>query len=163
MKFTILNDEYLDVFVNISSFIVYSVRKLISFLQILTLWILSENPKLNKPYQMPHRVHAQKLNTSIGMWSLQAFGVKFHVPAVSKCPYHFKLSLLESPHSSFSCKRSDFSIVCSHHYFQYLRILQIRSIFLKNLPHSTCYHHSPCATCSHHDLSHTMTIHLFQW
>ena len=139
------------------------MSKLISFLWILTLWILSKKPQLNKPYQMPCGVPTQKLNTSTRMWSLQGLGVKFHVQAISNCPYHFKLSLLENPYSSFSCKNSDFSTVCSHNDFQYRRILQIKNICLKTLPHSTRYHHSPWTACNIHDLPHTMTTHLFQW
>ena len=81
---------------------------------------------------MTRGVPAQKIKTSAGMRSLQGLGFEFHVPTISKFPDHFKLSLLESPKSSFSCKKSDFSAVCSHHNFQYLRLLQIRNIFLKS-------------------------------
>ena len=138
------------------------MSKFISFLIILTLWNLLENPQLNKPYQMPRGVPAQNINTSVGIQSLHGLGVEFHVPAVSNCPDHFKLSLLESPNSSFSYKNSDFSAICSHNEFQYLRILQIKNIFSKTLPRSTHCHHSSCVACIRYDSSHRMTIHLFQ-
>ena len=109
---------------------------------------------------MPCKVPAQKINTSVGMQSLQCLGVEFHVLPVSNCPNHFKQSLLESPNSSFSCKNLDFSAVCSHDDLQYPSYPSDK----EHTPEKLCLVllASPCAACNRHNLPLMMIIHLFQ-
>ena len=83
------------------------------------------------------------LSIGAGSWSLERLGVELHVLVVFNYPDHFELSPLGSPNSSFNCQNFDFSAICLHHDFQCLRILQLKNIFLKILPHSTHSHHLP--------------------
>ena len=108
------------------------MKKLIFFLRILSLMILSKKPQIKKTLAMTHGVPTQKTNASAGMQSLQWLSVKFHLPPISNCPDHFKQSLLKIPNSSFSWKILISQQCILTTTFNILRVLLIRSILPKN-------------------------------